>query len=198
MNTVAQNHAGADAFIARCLNAPQNKKPCCFKGCHACCSEAIYASEAEVDHLIEPMTPEQRAEVAGKLNAWLEKVRAILPERMPHAIKYRELNAPCPLLKDGLCSVYDRRPFGCRAYFAIGNPQDCELPARKRQKFSIFPDGVFRSSGPPATVNGVLRLDHLGVWLLDRLLGVQVHSASRMTLEQKHIDRAEAAGRFVT
>lgn len=198
MTTVAENHAGADAFIARCQNAPQSAKPCCFKGCHACCYEAVYASEAEADYIIEAMTPEQRSEVSAKLNDWFEKVRAILFKKMPNAMLYRKLNVPCPLLKDGLCSVYERRPFGCRAFFAIGNPKDCDLPARSHQKFAVFPDAIFRASGAPATVNGSLRLDHLGVWLLDRLLGLQVHSGSRITLSQKHIARAEEAGKFMS
>lgn len=177
-NAVAEDHAKCDTFIAAVFKQPQNQKPCCVKGCSACCSEPIYASNAEVDYILEAMTPEQKAEVSAKVAAWMDKVTPILPQNMPDAVQYRQLDAPCPLLKNKLCSVYERRPFGCRTWLAIGNAKDCNLPTRSHQKFAIMPREMFHFLGKPATVGGFLVLDHLGVLLAERLLGVKIQSAS--------------------
>lgn len=196
MNPVSKQHAACDAFISRVFAQPQNPKPCCFKGCSACCSEALYASEAEADFILAGMTAAQKAQAVSRLDDWIAKVRPILPEHMPDAMSYRRLQAPCPLLVDGLCSVYQRRPFGCRQFYALGNPKDCDLPAREHQKFAAFSDDLFRSIGPPVTVNGALVLDHLGVWLAQKILGLKLFSASRQTMNQWEIELATVTGKY--
>ncbi len=177
--TVADNLARCDQFIDAALRQPQNQPPCCRKGCSACCSESLYVSEAEVDHLLEPLSPVERAEVAGRLPAWLAATEAIRAVKMPDATAYRFLSVPCPLLKNNLCSVYARRPFGCRTFFATGDPENCELPARTHQKFMVIPNAIFEHMGPPAAVDGFVTLDHMGVILAERLLGGSYASASR-------------------
>jgi len=179
---IARDNQVCDAFLKRTLARPQNLQPCCRKGCSACCSEVLYASNADVDYILTGMTEAHKAEVAQNVLAWLEKTSGILPEKTPDAVKYRELNAPCPLLKNNLCTVYDRRPFGCRTFFAIGNPADCQLPARKHQKFAHVPEQLFQLLGPPPTLNGELIHDHLGNLLLERLHGIRHFSASRRRL----------------
>lgn len=176
---VAENHRRCDAFVELCFRQPQNAKHCCTKGCHACCSEQLYVSEAEADHILEALTAEQKAEVIERLNVWIQKVTPVLPKGELFSDEYRKLDAPCPLLKNGLCMVYSRRPMGCRTFFALGNPKDCDLPNRAHQKFSKFSDDLFLNMGIPAMVGGRLLLDHLGVLFAERLLGLKLFSAAR-------------------
>ncbi len=187
--TVAEYNERCDTFWRNVLAQPQNQKPCCFKGCHACCSEPVYASNAEVDYILAGLTDDQKEQVADKVCDWLEKVSGILHEKMPDAVKYRQLEAPCPLLKNGLCSVYERRPMGCRSFFALGNPLDCNLPARKHQKFATIPDKFFFFVGIPPALNDVFIQDHLGVLLLERLHGIGHFSGSRREIPKWQIHK---------
>jgi Fe-S-cluster containining protein len=183
MIEVTRQHATADAYVARCLAAHPELKPCCAAGCFACCSEAVYASEAEVAHIVEILTPAQTIEVMGKLNEWLARTKPLMNQPMPDAIKYRRLNAPCVLLQNGLCSVYERRPFGCRVWFALKNPSDCDLPQREHQKYADFMPGVAIATGIPVGLNGKVMFDHLGALLAEKLLGLKFATASRRTVD---------------
>lgn len=183
MKSVGQEHAAADRFIAKSFADNPLMKPCCRAGCFACCYEPLFVSNAEVEHILESLTPEQIAEVKAKLPAWLETIRSIMQQKDIHAfnyaMNYRRLNAACVFLKNGLCSVYPRRPFGCRTFFALKNPENCQLPAREHQLFARFTDDLFRATGRPTTLNGKLILDHLGILLAERLLGINCPSAAR-------------------
>lgn len=180
--TVKEDQRRIDEFVAAAFNQPQNHKPCCTKGCHACCSELVIASNAEVDYILESLSEVDKAIIAAKLPEWIEKVKPLLNQNCIEeklALSYRLLNAPCVFLKDGLCSVYERRPMGCRVYFAYSNPENCEGPEREHQMFAKFPDKLFEHVGMPATVNGYIVLEHLGLLLAERLLGVKLKSGSR-------------------
>ena len=181
MTEVTRQHATADAYVAKCFAVHPELKPCCVIGCFACCSEAVYAGEAEVAHIVESLTPEQTVELIPKLNEWLAKTKPLMNQYFPNAMTYRRLNVPCVLLKNGLCSVYERRPFSCRTWFALKNPSDCDLPQREHQKFSNFMPGVAIATGIPAALNGKVVADHLGALLAEKLLGLNFATASRRT-----------------
>jgi Fe-S-cluster containining protein len=187
--TPDEYNARTDSIVAKIHAQPGALKPCCQKGCHHCCYEAAYADRRQIDHIIAGMTPEQIEEVKAKLPEWLEKTKDMRARsRQKSAIPYRELNVPCPLLKNGLCSVYDRRPLDCRIFFAIGNPDDCAMPARKHQKFAEYPTHVMGYlCGPWAKdtleTEGEIVMDHIGVLLAERLLGLSVPSAGRLEVE---------------
>jgi Fe-S-cluster containining protein len=185
MNQVAAQNTAADKYVARCFVKYPAMKPCCVAGCFACCSEPVYATQAEVQHIIEILRPEQIAELKVKLPAWLEQTASLLNQKMPDAIAYRRLNVPCVLLNGGLglCSVYERRPFGCRTWFALKKPADCDLPARKHQKYTNFMPGIAYATGVPVSLNGKVILDHLAILLAEKLLGLDIPSASRRTEE---------------
>jgi Fe-S-cluster containining protein len=186
MIEVTNFHARADLYVAKCLVSRPHLKPCCAIGCFACCSEAVYAGEAEALHILEYLTPEQTAEVKMKLPEWLAKTRPVMNQHQPDAMDYRRLNAPCVLLKNGLCSIYPRRPLGCRTWYALKNPSDCDLPQRQHQKYAEFMPGLAVACGLLA-VNGVAMLDHLGVLLAENLLGLSIPSASRETCKPSEI-----------
>lgn len=177
-------NANIDRIIKNSLSSPGALQPCCKKGCSHCCYEPAYTDRRVIDHIIAGMTPEQIEEVKAKLPAWLEKTAEARKVERPKAHDYRELNVACPLLKDGLCSVYDRRPLDCRIWFAIGNPEDCAMPARKHQKFTEYSDKAMAMLCGPwiqsTLVNeGEIVMDHIGVLLAERLLGMDIPSAGR-------------------
>jgi Fe-S-cluster containining protein len=183
-NTVTEDHLRCDIFLQELLKNLPGPKPCCFKGCSACCSEPVYVSSAEVEDIVTHLSDEQKDVIKEKLLVWIEKTKGILGEKMPAAVKYRALNAVCPFLKDGLCSIYERRPTSCRAWYATGKPEDCELPAREHQQFATIPEQIHPFIGVQARLNGEITTDHFGVLLAQRLLGIKIKSASR-----KHFDQ---------
>ena len=179
MKEVSDFHERTDKYVAAAFAANPNAKHCCRKGCFACCSEPVYAGEAEVLHILESLTDKQTEALKPRLEKWLHRAFPLLRFDMPNAFKYRELNAVCPFLQDGLCSVYDRRPFACRTWFAWQNPADCELPNREFQKFADFMPGIAKYCGV-LSVNSRFVTDHLGVLLVKYVLNRKVYSGSRI------------------
>jgi len=115
----------------------------CHRKCFACCKEPVYAFIDEVRYISESVTNEQRAEVTERTKEWLEKFKQTdFPNQdLPNVFEYRAANLWCPFLKNGLCTVYDRRPLGCRSHMAVGPAKDCDDDERRRkQKFISVPD----------------------------------------------------------
>ncbi|HFF7243221.1 TPA: YkgJ family cysteine cluster protein, partial [Klebsiella pneumoniae] len=78
----------------------------CQKGCSACCKIGVEMTALEA--------------------SFIEK-------NTSHRIvsnKQRKLktNTDCPFLIDGICSIYEYRPFNCRTFFTVDNPKYCETP----------------------------------------------------------------------
>jgi Fe-S-cluster containining protein len=186
------NPAQAQAFVEENLWVVIEKSrragrpvTCRGKGCSACCSEPVYLSEAEARYIVESLTDEQKREVAARASEWLVKVQRLLNVEEPHVLDWLALRAPCPLLKDGLCMVYDKRPVSCRIHLAIGDPDDCAtLEGRKHQKYCQSPE--FAKMALQAEVDneaGVILFDNLGVWLVEMLTGMKVNAATRSGLD---------------
>jgi Fe-S-cluster containining protein len=179
-----KHNAWIDACVER-AKANASFTHCCTKGCSHCCYEPAYADRMAVDHMLAALTPEQIEEVKAKLPEWLEKTAELRNKtERPNAWAWRDLKVACPFLKDNLCVAYERRPFDCRIFFAIGNPEDCKMPARKHQKFSDYPDHVMDTMMRPFMVEMMrerkaLVLDHIGVLLAERLLNISVPSKAR-------------------
>lgn len=172
---ITEAHEHADRCIATAISRGA-QTPCCRKGCHACCYEPAYAIRQEVEHALASVPPEKREALKERTSVWLEKLEAggFTDGEMPDAVAYRKHAIACPFLENGLCSVYDRRPIGCRSFFAIGNPADCELPNRAHQKFACFPPKAMAQIAGPlitATNAGPNDADHIGS-LLAELLGL--------------------------
>ena len=83
----------------------------CRRGCAFCCY-------VEVD--VTPLEAMRLARRATKLGGGSEEGR----------------RAPCPLLVDGACSQYERRPFACRAVFSP-DARRCEAGYRAVEAVSI-------------------------------------------------------------
>jgi Fe-S-cluster containining protein len=186
--TPAQFNTRTDSIMAYLLGLPGALKPCCSKGCSHCCYEPAYSDSRQIDHIIEGMSADQIEYVKVQLSAWLEATKEIRKIQRPGAHEYRDLVIPCPLLRNGLCSAYERRPVDCRIWFAIGHPDDCAMPARKHQKFADYPmetktEIIWPFFEAGIEVNGEVHLDHIGVLLAERLLGIEVESAARQRIK---------------
>lgn len=178
-----------DRLLEWMLAKPEAIKPCC-KGCTlaSCCSEPAFADRRQVDHMIEGLTPEQIEEVKANLPAWLEATVEFRKQQRPNAFAYRLKKIPCPLLKDGKCMAYERRPLDCRIFFATGSSADCELPARKHQKFADYPEATMavftdRWIHLGLMADGEVVMDHIGVLLAERLMGLSIPSTGRRQMK---------------
>lgn len=188
MNHFAQHHAAVDATLIQAL-AGAKLTPCCAKGCYACCFESVYSTRAEVRYILNGMTGAALCELKPRLRQWLEQAKPILGLKMPNALTYRAQNIPCPFLKGGLCSIYERRPHGCRVFLALGQPKDCDLPARQHQKFAEFDETFYHRVGMPPMISepdGYVITDHLAVLCAEEILHANISSASRTQFKTKH------------
>jgi Fe-S-cluster containining protein len=159
----------------------------CHKGCFACCREPVYVYEHEVHYMLGCLTPEEIEALKPKVKIAIDTLEAsgLLEEIEPKVWGWRPLNMWCPLLKDGLCSVYQNRPLACRAHIAIGPSHHCEdNELRRQQKFLNTPDlnrhvsqrimfGSLEEDGEACS-------DHLIVLLAEILLGRNVKSSARV------------------
>lgn len=174
-----------DSLTARTLNGSEFK-PCCSMGCSHCCSEPLYAEDAEVDHMLESLTKEQRQRVKSRTETWLQLAAPFFIgtayKGLADAFAYRDANIKCPFLENNLCMVYERRPMGCRTFFATGNPDHCKMPDRRQQKIAEF------DFNHPAWLQLFSQLsegrdrflmEHVGLLLADKLLNQHYESSAR-------------------
>lgn len=147
----------------------------CRRGCSACCSEPVYVGPEEVELLVESIPPAEMPGVIQRVNEWLAKMLPsglVDPEvnGMANLAQYRAMRAPCPLLKNGECLVYQQRPIGCRSHSAKGPREFCENDAlRPRQVFGHSPELVEGFLRNYVALGGSPTYHHLGVLLADAL-----------------------------
>lgn len=155
--------------------------PCCREGCDWCCSEPTYVHATEVEHMLQFLTPDQREIVRQNTRTWLERAQrtGMLQWRAIDAIRWREQEIVCPFLHEHRCLAYDQRPFACRSFFAVGNPLHCQMVYREGQTYIQFGNELMARLCAPqmaliASEGPVVTMRQLGVWLAERLLGVEV------------------------
>lgn len=173
-----------DGLVALAMTDPKSLKPCCTKGCSTCCSEALMASSAEVEYMVEGYPPEKLDALKERSAAWLEKFRpfqyAETRDGLINGFPYLEADIKCPFLEGNLCSAYERRPMSCRVYFAQGNPEHCKMPHRRKQMISDYDFGHplwTRLWLQLAQSSNELYMDHLGIHLSNILTGA-THESS--------------------
>ena len=104
-----------------------NEKAACAEGCSSCCTCNVTLTSLEAAFLADRLDSQGQERAAGKLAARFPEKRYI-PLLTTNGFARacmsgnevpEEENDPswgeCPLLEDGLCTVYPYRPFGCRA-----------------------------------------------------------------------------------
>ena len=148
--------------------------PTCARGCHACCYEPAYVEMQEIELALSKLSPAQLEEVKIATADWYEKAAAagILDLSEPPVVMYRALRLACPLLKDGECMVYADRPLACRAHFAIGPRERCDVDAKRLTQRFVNPVGlVAQSMAAMVGIQGKSEMNHLGAVLAKLLLG---------------------------
>jgi len=103
-----------DSILA--LAQRQNIRVACHNGCHWCCHQAVYANSYELHFLSEQLKKNFNQEELSSLLSHTENKCAktsVLSEK--EILKFK---SPCPLLKNGSCSIYSARPMACRIYLS--------------------------------------------------------------------------------
>ena len=102
----------------------QNPPPrdlACGPGCAFCCHNQVRATLPEIITIvtfIKATRPEfDQQLLARDIERHAQRIRGLAPQDIP-----RDL--PCIFLKDARCSVYQVRPFACRAWHAVTR-EDC-------------------------------------------------------------------------
>lgn len=105
----------------------QDVQTACAKGCAACCTCNVTATTMEgllvYEHLVASGRSGQMRTILGSMPPSRYRPRLTLNQIVMLCATGRqppdEVNDPaagiCPLLEDGICSIYPVRPFGCRA-----------------------------------------------------------------------------------
>lgn len=94
----------------------RNIKVACYNGCHWCCHQAVYANSYELHFLSEQLKKDFTQEDLSSLISLTEikcAKTSVLTEK--EILKFK---SPCPLLKNGSCSIYSARPMACRIYLS--------------------------------------------------------------------------------
>jgi Fe-S-cluster containining protein len=103
-----------DSILA--LAERQNMKIACYKGCHWCCHQAVYANSYELHFLSEKI---KKGFSSEKIAKWLEAAEAkFVATSQMNEMELAKYKAPCPLLENGACSTYKSRPMACRIYLS--------------------------------------------------------------------------------
>lgn len=86
-------------------------KVVCDKGCSHCCYQPVMMSQTEAAYI---------AKHTG--------LKMSVPEKYSIVAQMQYLAQPCPLLKNGRCSVYEFRPFACRVHYSLDDTEDaCKI-----------------------------------------------------------------------
>lgn len=100
----------------------------CTLRCTTCCTTHVTVTTLEAFKILEALFPAERGGLIERLGGQTEtkRSRPTLTTNALAAICAAETNlpadseepppAPCPLLLEGLCSIYALRPFNCRCF----------------------------------------------------------------------------------
>lgn len=173
----------------------QNGRPvtCLGKGCCACCYEPVYASTAEVRHMLEELSVADYARVMINTEKALEKLKptGLMEKDMPPVMEWLQQRVPCPFLKDGACSIYDRRPIACRSHNAVGSPVLCAGPHRLMQQYPNSPQASALSGeliiGYHSQIANEMVFDNLLALLSGELFGkpIETPAAQKIVFVEK-------------
>ncbi len=179
------------ALGAACMEhrPPSPNTLACQKGCSTCCSRPIVTTAPSVLRLAawlrERLSADELSEVFRRVIAVDEVTHGktlTLEDRPP---------TPCALLVDGACSVYEVRPFVCRAWNSY-DVEPCKV-ALVQQDVRIPTDGYQRTVY--AAVEEGLKRAVGGAGLDDTPL--ELMASLRVALERPDASEAWLAGKPV-
>lgn len=105
--------------------AAEHHKVTCRPGCAACCYLQVPVSLPEAVAIVEPLIKDRQA-LARLVVRCYELIEKAPMDRVEHF----KAQLPCVFLgSDKRCTVYERRPDGCRTHLVVSPPENCAADA---------------------------------------------------------------------
>ena len=102
---------------------PLSEPVACEAGCHYCCFYQVLLTPLEalfIGHYVETtFTEKQKLDLINEIDETLDMTDGKSVEERAQTWH----DAPCIFLANGRCSVYDVRPFACRAWHSLSSGQ---------------------------------------------------------------------------
>lgn len=100
-----------------------NVKVQCRTGCNHCCNLVVSTSLPEAMHMVVAIG---EARMLAMIPAWIVDAKFLARATEQEVQNYWR---PCSMLStEGLCSIYDQRPFSCRSHVSFSDPEQCSEP----------------------------------------------------------------------
>lgn len=124
----------SDSFITNCEQ--ENLRVDCKMGCSWCCYQAVFALTHEMLLIVNYIRKNFDQKRINEILAKAKKKSALTKELSKEELL--RFKHPCPLLKNGVCTIYPVRPLACRIYLSsdvetckarYNNPEDKSLKA---------------------------------------------------------------------
>lgn len=112
------------------------EKPACKAGCHHCCRQPCLVADDEIEELIPLVTEEMKP----RLKKQAEYLRSKPSARDQYPYVLGKDVAECIFLKEGNCSIYEKRPLVCHLVL-VKNVDACKIyenPGAQQQKISVL------------------------------------------------------------
>lgn len=94
----------------------------CRKGCAHCCYIPVHITKSEAKVLEKHITPE----VSKQMN------RQVKINNVSKFMNLKKKHRACGFLKDNICTAYESRPFNCKLYEVVSDPELCDSDFSKQ------------------------------------------------------------------
>ena len=164
------------SFLERCKHS--NIPVDCKMGCEWCCHQPVFALTHEMLIVVEYIRQHFSIEALAQVQKVAAEKTAFTQTLPTNALL--SINKPCPLLRNGACSVYPVRPMACRIYLSSDvktckHKHDCPTdPNVKPALFGFMLDaGRHLNAGfvSGLKVKNLISNEAPLEWLLHKLLG---------------------------
>ncbi len=92
----------------------------CRPGCHNCCKHPVYLS------LLEGVLTYRAIVKQGDWSKLKPELKEMSRRTWGLSSEVWAMSGlACPLLKEGLCTIYEARPFSCHVAYSVGSPDNC-------------------------------------------------------------------------
>ena len=140
----------------------------CRKGCSSCCSTYVQASIQECETIVYYLYennevlnaflqnyPKWREEIRRngdlfkqcnrfwKMDVTPQNKQVMMQQFSEENRKYYQQDIPCPFLIDGICSIYEVRPYMCAALISVSPPDWCKPDSLTRpEQLRAYPSEI--------------------------------------------------------
>lgn len=108
----------------------------CKKGCSHCCQQMVFITDDEATLLLQTMLPEENSTLSPQVLSYLKEQAKYDTATIFDFWRLPKEQSACVFLKDDLCSVYAKRPAGCRTLQVTSDPQKCSKSESLHQEIN--------------------------------------------------------------